>query len=463
MQDIGVMGMAVMGRNLAVNINKNGYSVSVYNITRKETDEVVSQFSENGVIGTYNLEDFIKSLRKPRKIILMIKAGEPVDQVIDEIHPLLDKGDILIDGGNSNFRDTDRRYDYLKSMGIHYIGMGVSGGELGALNGPSIMPGGDKVAYSQVSTILEKISAKTENGTACVNYIGPKGSGHYVKMVHNGIEYGIMQVISESYYLMKKILNMSNSSMAETFKEWNKGALRSYLISITGNVLSAKDKITGKDMIDVILNKASYKGTGNWMVEEAMNVGAPISLITSAVFSRFISDKNYTLDLKKTLSNVEVDGDFLKEIEQSLYLAEIVSYAQGFNQMSKASISYNWNLQLNKIAQVFESGCIIQADVLKDIENAYESVSNIENILLDPYFTSKVNECIPSLRKVVSISVQKGVPVPGFMDTLSYIDSLAKLDLPANMIQAQRDYFGAHTYERVDKEGTFHNSWYKEI
>jgi 6-phosphogluconate dehydrogenase len=466
-QEIGVIGLAVMGKNLAWNIESRGYSVSVYNRSREKTDEMISESKGKNVVPTYTIEEFVNSLEKPRKILLMVKAGNPTDATIEQLKPFLEKGDILIDGGNTFFEDTRRRNHELSDLGIHFIGTGVSGGEEGALTGPSIMPGGQKEAYDLVAPILKDIAAKVD-GDPCTTYIGPDGAGHYVKMVHNGIEYGDMQLIAESYFLMKNVLGLSAEELHEVFADWNKGELDSYLIEITADIFTKKDEETGKPMVDVILDKAGQKGTGKWTSQSALDLGVSLPIITESVFARFISAiKDERVKASKMLKGPDTkpfQGDkkaLVESIRKALYMSKICSYAQGFAQMRSASEEYKWDLQYGDIAMIFRGGCIIRAQFLQKIKEAYDRESSLSNLLLDPYFKEIVESYQYALREVISVAVQNGVPVPGFSAALSYYDSYRTETLPANLIQAQRDYFGAHTYERVDKEGIFHTEWMK--
>jgi 6-phosphogluconate dehydrogenase len=464
-QQIGVIGLAVMGKNLAWNIESRGYSVSVYNRSREKTDEMLNESKGKNVVGTYTIEEFVQSLEKPRKILLMVKAGNPTDATIEQLKPYLDKGDILIDGGNTFFEDTRRRNQELSELGIHFIGTGVSGGEEGALTGPSIMPGGQKEAYELVAPILKDIAAKVE-GEPCTTYIGPDGAGHYVKMVHNGIEYGDMQLIAESYFLMKNVLGLSAEDFHEVFADWNKGELDSYLIEITPDIFTKKDDETGKPMVDVILDKAGQKGTGKWTSQSALDLGVSLPIITESVFARFISAiKDERVKASKILNGPETkrfEGDkeaFVESIRKALYMSKICSYAQGFAQMRSASEEYGWDLSYGEIAMIFRGGCIIRAQFLQKIKEAYDRDPELRNLLLDDYFKEIVESYQYALRDVISAAVQNGIPVPGFSAALSYYDSYRTETLPANLIQAQRDYFGAHTYQRTDKEGTFHTEW----
>ncbi len=469
-QQIGVVGMAVMGKNLALNIESRGYSVALFNRTGAKTTAVVEEHPDKNFKATYTIEEFVESIEKPRRILLMVKAGPATDATIQELLPHLDKGDILIDGGNTFFKDTMRRNEELANSGINFIGTGVSGGEEGALKGPSIMPGGQKEAYELVSPILEQISAKAEDGAPCVTYIGPNGAGHYVKMVHNGIEYGDMQLIAESYDLMKNILDLSVEEMADIFKEWNQGELDSYLIEITADILTRKDdEGTGKPVVDVILDAAGNKGTGKWTSQSALDLGVPLPLITESVFARYISAyKEERVQASKILSRTndfEFTGDkkeLVEKIREALYFSKIMSYAQGFAQLRVASKEFDWDLPFGEIAKIWRAGCIIRARFLQKITDAYDKNPEIENLLLDDYFVEITKKYQQSVRDVVALAVQAGVPVPTFSSAIAYFDSYRAERLPANIIQAQRDYFGAHTYERVDKEGIFHYSWYHE-
>ncbi|KEI53605.1 6-phosphogluconate dehydrogenase [Enterococcus faecium UC8668] len=469
-QQIGVVGMAVMGKNLALNIESRGYSVALFNRTGAKTTAVIEEHPDKNFKATYTIEEFVESIEKPRRILLMVKAGPATDATIQELLPHLDKGDILIDGGNTFFKDTMRRNEELANSGINFIGTGVSGGEEGALKGPSIMPGGQKEAYELVAPILEQISAKAEDGAPCVTYIGPNGAGHYVKMVHNGIEYGDMQLIAESYDLMKNILDLSVEEMADIFKEWNQGELDSYLIEITADILTRKDdEGTGKPVVDVILDAAGNKGTGKWTSQSALDLGVPLPLITESVFARYISAyKEERVQASKILSRTndfEFTGDkkeLVEKIREALYFSKIMSYAQGFAQLRVASKEFDWDLPFGEIAKIWRAGCIIRARFLQKITDAYDKNPEIENLLLDDYFVEITKKYQQSVRDVVALAVQAGVPVPTFSSAIAYFDSYRAERLPANIIQAQRDYFGAHTYERVDKEGIFHYSWYHE-
>ncbi|MGA5690305.1 NADP-dependent phosphogluconate dehydrogenase [Cytobacillus pseudoceanisediminis] len=461
----GVIGLAVMGKNLAMNIESRGYSVSVFNRSREKTDEMLKEVEGRNFKGTYTIEEFVDSLEKPRKIMLMVKAGGPTDATIEQLKPLLDKGDILIDGGNTFFVDTQRRNKELSELGIHFIGTGVSGGEEGALKGPSIMPGGQKEAYELVAPIFQDIAAKV-NGEACTTYIGPDGAGHYVKMVHNGIEYGDMQLISESYFLLKNVLGLTAEELHEVFADWNKGELDSYLIEITADIFTKKDDETGKPLVDVILDTAGQKGTGKWTSQSALDLGVPLPIITESVFARFISAmKEERVNASKVLRGPaasEFKDDkkaFIESVRKALYMSKICSYAQGFAQMRAASEEYGWDLKYGDIAMIFRGGCIIRAQFLQKIKEAYDREPGLKNLLLDPYFKEIVESYQDATREIISTAVKNGIPVPCFSAALSYYDSYRTETLPANLLQAQRDYFGAHTYQRTDKEGIFHTNW----
>ena len=465
-QQIGVIGLAVMGRNLALNIESRGFSVSVYNRSPEKTKELIAEFPDKKLVGTYTVEEFVASLERPRKILIMVKAGSATDATIEQLLPYLEEGDIVIDGGNAYFPDTQRRNRELSARGINFIGAGVSGGEEGALKGPAIMPGGQYEAYKLVEPILTSISAKV-NGDPCCTYIGPDGAGHYVKMVHNGIEYGDMQLICEAYHLLKEVLGLNADELHEIFAEWNKGELDSYLIEITADIFTKKDPETGKPMVDVILDSAGQKGTGKWTSQSALDLGVPLSIITESVFSRFLSAmKQERVAASKLLSGpktkpaIEDKKAFIEQVRKALFASKICSYAQGFAQMRAASEEYNWNLQYGNIAMIFRGGCIIRAQFLQRIKDAYDRDPNLKNLLLDPYFKDVVENYQDAWRQVVATAVASGIPVPAFSSALAYYDSYRTERLPANLLQAQRDYFGAHTFERVDKEGTFHFQWF---
>ncbi|WP_303885243.1 NADP-dependent phosphogluconate dehydrogenase [Abiotrophia defectiva] len=468
-QQIGVVGMAVMGRNIALNIESRGYSVSLYNRTGSKTTEVLEQNPGKNLVGTYTVEEFVNSLESPRKILLMVQAGRGTDATIDALLPHLDKGDIVIDGGNTFFKDTIRRSERLAELGINFVGTGVSGGEEGALHGPSIMPGGPQSAYELVAPILRDISAKApEDGEPCVTYIGENGAGHYVKMVHNGIEYGDMQLIAESYDLLHRVLGLSASEISQIFGEWNKGELDSFLMEISTQILATVDPSTGKPMVDVIMDRAGNKGTGKWTSQSALDLGEPLSLITESVFARYISTfKEERVAASQVIPGVDFQAnlseadkkDIIEAVRQALYFSKIVSYAQGFAQMKAASQEYGWTLNYGEIAKIFRAGCIIRAKFLQKITDAYSKNPDLDNLMLDDYFLNILGSNQAAVRRVVTLAIQAGIPVPTFSSALAYYDSYRSPVLPANLIQAQRDLFGAHTYQRVDRPGTFHFHW----
>ncbi|MCI3860655.1 NADP-dependent phosphogluconate dehydrogenase [Lactococcus garvieae] len=468
--NFGVVGMAVMGKNLALNVESRGYTVALFNRTTAKTEEVVAEHPDKNFVLTKTIEEFVAAIEKPRRIMLMVQAGPATDATIQALLPHLDKRDILIDGGNTHFPDTMRRNAELADSGINFIGTGVSGGEKGALEGPSIMPGGQKEAYDLIAPIFEQIAGKApQDGKPCVAYMGPNGAGHYVKMVHNGIEYGDMQLIAESYDLLKRVLGLDNAEIQSIFEEWNEGELDSYLIEITKEVLKRKDD-QGTDgyIVDKILDKAGNKGTGKWTSQSSLDLGVPLPLITESVFARFISTyKDERVKASSILSGPEVkfSGDkaeIVEKIRQALYFSKIMSYAQGFAQLRQASKEYDWDLPYGTIAQIWRAGCIIRAEFLQNITDAFDKDANLENLLLDEYFIDITKRYQAAVRDVVSLAVQAGIPVPTFTSAISYYDSYRSANLPANLIQAQRDYFGAHTYERNDMEGIFHYDWYTE-
>ncbi|WP_285007789.1 NADP-dependent phosphogluconate dehydrogenase [Lactococcus formosensis] len=468
--NFGVVGMAVMGKNLALNVESRGYTVALFNRTTAKTEEVVAEHPDKNFVLTKTIEEFVAAIEKPRRIMLMVQAGPATDATIQALLPHLDKGDILIDGGNTHFPDTMRRNAELADSGINFIGTGVSGGEKGALEGPSIMPGGQKEAYDLIAPIFEQIAGKApQDGKPCVAYMGPNGAGHYVKMVHNGIEYGDMQLIAESYDLLKRVLGLDNAEIQSIFEEWNEGELDSYLIEITKEVLKCKDD-QGTDgyIVDKILDKAGNKGTGKWTSQSSLDLGVPLPLITESVFARFISTyKDERVKASSILSGPEVkfSGDkaeIVEKIRQALYFSKIMSYAQGFAQLRQASKEYDWDLPYGTIAQIWRAGCIIRAEFLQNITDAFDKDADLENLLLDEYFIDITKRYQAAVRDVVSLAVQAGIPVPTFTSAISYYDSYRSANLPANLIQAQRDYFGAHTYERTDMDGIFHYDWYTE-
>ncbi|MCP3965846.1 MAG: decarboxylating NADP(+)-dependent phosphogluconate dehydrogenase [Lentisphaerae bacterium] len=466
--DIGLVGLAVMGENLVLNMESKGFSVAVFNRTTAKVDSFINGRGKNkNIIGCHNIEELVKNLERPRKIMLMVKAGAPVDAFIDMVAPHLEEGDIIIDGGNSHFPDTIRRTKKLEEMGLLYIGTGVSGGEEGALLGPSIMPGGSDAAWSAVKTIFQAISAKVEDGSPCCEWVGSDGAGHYVKMVHNGIEYGDMQMICEAYNLMKNVLGMSAAEMHEVFTEWNAGELDSYLIEITKDILATNDDETGKPVVDIILDTAGQKGTGKWTSVSALDLGAPAPTIAEAVFARCLSAlKEERIEASKVLDGpaISFEGDkkaFIEDIRKALYASKVCSYAQGYQLMRLAAAEYGWDLNYGEIALMWRGGCIIRARFLGDIKAAFDKNPALNNLLLDDFFKKVIDECQVSWRKVVAAAAVNGIPVPAFSSALSYYDSYRSAVLPANLLQAQRDYFGAHTYERVDKDRGqfFHTAW----
>ena len=466
-QDFGLIGLAVMGQNLVLNVESKGFSAAVYNRTAARTEEFMAQPAQGKNIGAaYSIPDFLTALSRPRKVMLMVKAGQPVDDFIDQLVPHLDKGDLIIDGGNSHFPDTIRRNKALAEKGILYIGTGVSGGEEGALHGPSIMPGGQQQAYALVEPIFTKIAAQVD-GEPCCTYIGPDGAGHYVKMVHNGIEYGDMQLIAEAYYIMKNGLNLTAPQLHQVFAEWNEGELNSYLIEITRDIFARKDEETGQPLVEVIMDKAGQKGTGKWTSQSALDLGVPAPTIAEAVFARCISAvKEERVAASKVLSgpSTTYGGDgkrFIEAIRRALYASKVCSYAQGFALMREAAREHNWDLKFGEIAKIWRGGCIIRARFLHRITEAYERNPELANLMLDPFFKDVLESEQESWRHVVASAANMGFPVPAFSSALAYFDSYRRERLPANLIQAQRDYFGAHTYERTDKPGTFHTEWTK--
>ena len=462
--DIGVVGMAVMGQNLALNIESRGYTVAVYNRTQSTLQEFVQRAGDRRLVPAASLAALAASLARPRRVLLMVQAGAAVDRVIADLQPHLDPGDILVDGGNSYFVDTIRRAQQASEAGLRYIGTGVSGGEEGALHGPSIMPGGDRDAYEELAPILGAIAARVDDEPCCT-YIGADGAGHYVKMVHNGIEYGDMQLIGEAYAFMKLALGMSHAEMQATFAEWNRGELDSYLIEITADILAKRDPETGKPLVEVILDQAGQKGTGKWTSQSALDLGVPAPTIAEAVFARFVSAlKQERVAAADRLQGpaCAFSGDpkkFLEALRKALYASKICSYAQGFGLMRAAAQEHEWDLDYGAIAMIWRGGCIIRAKFLGKIKEAYDRDPALANLLLDPYFTAIVHDGQREWREVVATAATIGIPVPAFSSALSYYDSYRSATLSANMIQAQRDYFGAHTYGRTDRAGVFHTEW----
>jgi 6-phosphogluconate dehydrogenase len=465
--DIGLIGLAVMGENLVLNMESKGYTVAVYNRTVEKVDKFINgRAGGKKIIGTRSIEEFVNSIKRPRKVMLLVKAGKAVDDFIEKLIPFLEKGDIIIDGGNTHFPDTNRRTEYVESKGLLYIGTGVSGGEEGALRGPSIMPGGSREAWVHVKPVFQAIAAKVDDGTPCCDWVGEKGAGHFVKMVHNGIEYGDMQLICEAYYIMKELLAMTSEEMHKVFKEWNKGELDSYLIEITGNILAFKDE-DGEALVEKILDTAGQKGTGKWTGIAALEHGVPLTLIGEAVFARCLSaQKEERIQASRVLQAAKrkFAGDkvsFVEDIRKALYASKIVSYAQGYVLMRTAAKEYGWNLNYGGIALMWRGGCIIRSAFLGKIKEAFDRNPDLTNLLLDPYFKNNVISAQDSWRRVVSTAALSGIPVPAFSTALAYFDGYRSERLPANLLQAQRDYFGAHTYERIDKpRGEFyHTNW----
>jgi 6-phosphogluconate dehydrogenase len=465
--DIAVIGLAVMGQNLILNMNDHGFTVAAFNRTVSKVDDFLNKEAKGtNVIGAHSIEEMIGLLKKPRRVMLMVKAGNAVDEFIDHIIPHLEAGDIIIDGGNSLFEDTIRRTKYVESKGFLYIGTGVSGGEEGARRGPSIMPGGSPAAWPHVKDIFQKISAKVEDGTPCCDWVGENGAGHYVKMVHNGIEYGDMQLIGEAYNLMKTGLGLSADQMHEVFAEWNKGELNSYLIEITRDILAFKDA-DGQPLVDKILDTAGQKGTGKWTVMSSQDLGIPITLIAEAVYARCISAlKEERVAAAKKLKGPKpaIKGDqkqLIEQIRQALYASKIVSYAQGYMLLRAAAKERAWNLNYGGIALMWRGGCIIRSAFLGKIKEAFDKDAQLSNLLLAPFFRKAIKDSQRSWRKVVSLAARKGIPVPAFSTALAFYDSYRSERLPANLLQAQRDYFGAHTYERLDQPRGqfFHTNW----
>ena len=465
--DIGLIGLAVMGENLILNMESKGFTVACYNRTVSKVDDFINGRAKGkNIIGYKSIEQLAENLKRPRKVMLMVKAGAAVDAFIEQLLPALEDGDIIIDGGNSHFPDTIRRTEYVESKGKLYIGTGVSGGEEGALRGPSIMPGGSPKAWQHLKPIFQAVCAKTGDGEPCCDWVGENGAGHFVKMVHNGIEYGDMQMICETYQLMKEALRLTNQQMHNVFAEWYKGELNSYLIEITRDILGFKDE-DGNEVIDLILDTAGQKGTGKWTGIEALNLGQPLTLIAEAVFSRCLSAlKEKRVAASKVLSGPkpEFTGDkdaFINDLRRALYASKIVSYAQGYQLMRAAAAEYKWNLNYGGVALMWRGGCIIRSVFLGKIKDAFDKNPDLDNLLLDPFFKDAVEKTQPSWRRVVTAAIQLGIPAPAMTSALAYYDGYRHERLPANLLQAQRDYFGAHTYERVDKPRGefFHTNW----
>ncbi|WP_419183561.1 NADP-dependent phosphogluconate dehydrogenase [Serinibacter arcticus] len=465
--DIGVTGLAVMGSNLARNFARNGYTVAVHNRSNSKTQALIEAHGGDGeFVPSETTADFVASLKAPRTVIIMVKAGAPTDAVIEDLAAHMEPGDIIVDGGNAHFPDTIRREADLRERGFHFVGTGVSGGEEGALNGPSIMPGGTKEAYATLGPMLEKISAKVD-GVPCCTYIGPDGAGHYVKMVHNGIEYADMQLIAEAYDLLRSALGLSAAQVGKIFEEWNAGDLESYLIEITAGVLAHVDAETGKAFVDVVLDQAEQKGTGRWTVQSALDLGVPITGIAEATFARALSGSVPQREAARAAGlaaetagwDVKDAEAFIEDVRRALYASKVVAYSQGFDQIAAASAENDWNIDRGACARIWRGGCIIRARFLNRITEAYERDADLPLLISDPYFASAVGDGVASWRRVVAGAAMNGIPVPAFSSSLAYYDGVRSERLPAALIQAQRDFFGAHTYQRVDKAGVFHTEW----
>ncbi|WP_336216763.1 NADP-dependent phosphogluconate dehydrogenase [Nonomuraea sp. LPB2021202275-12-8] len=461
--DIGVTGLATMGRNLARNLARHGHAVAVHNRSESRTKQLVQEFGDEGTfLPSQEMADFVASLKRPRRAIIMVKAGAGTDAVIDELAALMEPGDMIVDGGNAHFADTRRREAALREKGIHFVGTGISGGEEGALIGPSIMPGGSKESWEALGPILQDISAKVD-GVPCAVHVGPDGAGHFVKMVHNGIEYSDMQLIAEAYDLLRQALGASPAELAEVFRQWNEGELDSYLIEITAQVLDQVDAETGKPFVDVVVDRAEQKGTGRWTVQSALELGVPVTGIAEAVFARALSGHPEQREAARPLQGPALTGtggkELVEDVRQALYASKIVAYAQGFDQMAAASKEYDWDVDLGAMATIWRGGCIIRAKFLDRIRTAYDADPNLPTLLADPTFADALNLAQDAWRRVVTTAVQIGVPTPGFSSALAYYDGLRRDRLPAALVQGLRDYFGAHTYLRVDKEGAFHTDW----
>ncbi|GAA4086657.1 NADP-dependent phosphogluconate dehydrogenase [Nonomuraea soli] len=460
--DIGVTGLAVMGRNLARNLARHGYAVAVHNRSAGRTKELVETFGGEGTfLPAEELKDFVASLKRPRRAIIMVKAGAGTDAVIDQLAELMEPGDMIVDGGNALFTDTRRREAALRERGLHFVGTGISGGEEGALNGPSIMPGGSAESWEALGPILQDISAKVD-GVPCATHVGPDGAGHFVKMVHNGIEYADMQLIAESYDLLRQGLGATPAELAEIFREWNTGELESYLIEITAEVLAQVDAETGAPFVDVVVDQAEQKGTGRWTVQSALDLGVPVTGIAEAVFARALSGHPEQRAAARGLEGPSVSGvagrELIEDVRQALYASKIVAYAQGFDQMAAASKEYGWDVDPGAMATIWRGGCIIRARFLDRIRQAYDG-AELPTLLADPYFADALAVAQESWRRVVTTAVSIGVPTPGFSSALAYYDALRRDRLPAALVQGLRDFFGAHTYHRVDREGAFHTDW----
>jgi 6-phosphogluconate dehydrogenase len=466
--DIGLIGLAVMGENLVLNMESHGYTVAVYNRTRARVDDFLAGRARGKhIIGCHSVQELVAALKRPRKVMMMVKAGPAVDQVIEEVAPLLEPGDVLIDGGNTHYPDTTRRTRALKARGLLYVGTGVSGGEEGALRGPSIMPGGDPAAWPLVKPIFQAIAAKAPDGSPCCDWVGAEGAGHYVKMVHNGIEYGDMQLIGEAYHLLSALAGLRADQLHDVFASWNKGPLDSYLIEITRDIFGYRDPETGKPLVDLILDAAGQKGTGKWMVTSATELGTPLTLITEAVFARCLSAQKE----ERVAAAGVLDGPaprpagdreaFIRDVEMALYASKIISYAQGFALLRAMALESGWTINNGAVALMWRGGCIIRSVFLGKIKEAFDRNPHLTNLLVDPYFAAEVGRAQPGWRRAVGAGVANGVPLPAMSAALAYFDGYRSARLPANLLQAQRDYFGAHTYERVDRPRGqfFHTNW----
>jgi len=471
--DFGLIGLAVMGENLALNVESRGYRVAVFNRTVDKVDAFIQgRAAGKQFVGCHSVAELVQALARPRKVMMLVKAGPAVDAFIEQLVPLLSPGDVIIDGGNTHFSDTERRTKEVEDKGLLYVGTGVSGGEEGALKGPSMMPGGSEAAWPLVQPIFQAIAAKVgpNNDIPCCDWVGPRGAGHYVKMVHNGIEYGDMQLICEAYAMLKGVLGLSNEELYEVFAEWNRGELQSYLIEISRDIFSVKDPESDGFLVDKILDIAGAKGTGKWMSQLALDLGVPSTLVTAAVYARCLSaQKDARVRASRVLpgpadspADVGDRQQFIEDVRQALYASKICSYAQGFVQLQEAAKEHDWPLDYGACAMLWRGGCIIRAQFLDRIKEAFDADANLENLLLHPYFTNAVHKGQAAWRKVVITATQRGIPVPAFSTALAYYDGYRSERLPANLLQAQRDYFGAHTYQRTDMEGTFHTEWLQE-
>ncbi len=469
--DFGLIGLAVMGENLALNVESRGYRIAVYNRSTDKVDNLIEgRAADKNFVGCHSLEELVGALARPRKVMMLVKAGPAVDAIIDQLLPLLEPGDVIIDGGNTHFADTERRTKYVEEKGIWFVGSGVSGGEEGALLGPSLMPGGSKDAWPLVQPIFQAIAAKVgpNDDIPCCEWVGPRGAGHYVKMVHNGIEYGDMQMICDAYLMLKSAAGLSNDQLYDVFADWNRGELESYLIEITRDIFSVKDPEGDGDLVDKILDTAGAKGTGKWMSQLALDLGVPSTLVTAAVYARSMSARKEERVRAAEVLEGPAEGStigedaragFIEDVRQALYASKICSYAQGFVQLRAASEECDWDLDFGQCAMLWRGGCIIRAVFLDRIREAFDATPNLENLLLHPFFTEAVHNAQAAWRRVIVTATEQGIPVPAFSAALAYYDSYRSARLPANLLQAQRDYFGAHTYQRTDRDGVFHTDW----